>query len=924
MRIIRLLILFALLITTLLASSCDRDITGFLVSGLISVNGVPLAEVRIDFSGDTTGYTSSDAQGQWEALLKGSVRVTPSKDNYTFEPNYKDIEVNSEINDVDFIASPTPLYLLDINIYGSGAVDFCQQQYYPKDTVVEMTVIPDINWEFVGWFGEDAAHLIPVDQNTYQIIMDKDMEIIAEFKLITDPSGGGTTVFWERKAEGQLQTCGECTWYWPNNKDWSQSEVIGSCPCGGQEQAMLEPSNWTIEEYPDSGSHYVIISSGNEVLLDTFAEIHTLQNAGLLNTFTGRSLDISSGGLRNFGEINLAINSEFNIHNGLENSGSINLACGAGLSLKGLMDNSGTLVMEGPQARGTSLSLTGDIHLFGGGTISLTEAFFVRIDSLNGHRLVNEDNLIHGAGVIGFNDLALTNRGTITADIFNEVLAIRPSGDRSPSINDGLMNSVEGGILQLSGFRDGNLDNSGGIIRAEDESHVELERGLTIRGGLLESVGSGRFFTKLDALAGIEDLTFQGLFEVGHGTTLNLGGSIENQGLIDVPAQTGRGTFLSLARDTTLSGGGVIRLGEEFFGRIDSEEGYLLTNQDNLILGCGEIGWNDLIILNQGQITADTEGKILTIRPGASASSINENLFSASEGGILKLSGKLQGVIDNTAGTIKAEENSHVLLAEGIIISGGLLSTAANGRFYTHLNPQASLADLTFQGFFEVGNGGIIGLAGTINNQGLIEIKVLGGQSSHLELVEDTILTGGGIINLENEFSARITGKEEGLQLTILDQIITGEGRLGYDTLILINEGEIEAANNEKKMRIAPLAETAFINRGILRAKPGAILSIEGNFQQENNGKIELNIGYLESEIVSGQLRVSDVSDLSGTLIINLTDGFMPEIGAEFHILDLNFNEIVNEFDIITLPPLTEGTWDDSQLLTAGIIKVVD
>jgi len=264
------------------------------------------------------------------------------------------------------------------------------------------------------------------------------------------------------------------------------------------------------------------------------------------------------------------------------------------------------------------------------------------------------------------------------------------------------------------------------------------------------------------------------------------------------------------------------------------------------------------------------------------------------------------------------------MLAEDIIITGGLLETTGTGRFFTHLNPRATLGDLILQGNFELGSGATINLKGAIDNQGVIDISAEGGMAAVLNLITDVTLEGGGTVHLDNQFFARITGEEEMLKLTIADQTISGEGRLGYGKLIIINEGVIEATNVGRIMRITPYTGEPFLNRGVVRAEAGAIVFVEGDLIQEDGSEIKVKIGLVEEEGVHGQLQVSGSSELNGTLSIELVDGFIPEIGSEFKILDLDFENIKDNFSQLNIPELSEGQWDLTQLLIAGIITVVD
>ena len=62
-------------------------------------------------------------------------------------------------------------------------------------------------------------------------------------------------------------------------------------------------------------------------------------------------------------------------------------------------------------------------------------------------------------------------------------------------------------------------------------------------------------------------------------------------------------------------------------------------------------------------------------------------------------------------------------------------------------------------------------------------------------------------------------------------------------------------------------------------------------------------------------------SNYGGTLDISLADGFVPELGNTFDILD--FNTVAGSFAEMNLPALEDSlVWDTSELLTRGALCV--
>lgn len=82
------------------------DPTAYTVSGTVKDGtGDPIEGVTLTFTGGTTGSTASKADGTWNASFKGSVKVTPTHDDYTFVP--AQATVTKAANDVNFTATAT-------------------------------------------------------------------------------------------------------------------------------------------------------------------------------------------------------------------------------------------------------------------------------------------------------------------------------------------------------------------------------------------------------------------------------------------------------------------------------------------------------------------------------------------------------------------------------------------------------------------------------------------------------------------------------------------------------------------------------------------------------------------------------------------------------------------------------------------------
>ena len=76
------------------------DSTPYAASGRITdVQGNGVSGITVSFSGGTSSSTTTDAEGKWQASLKGTVKVEPW--GYQFEPPSKTVTASS--SKADFV-----------------------------------------------------------------------------------------------------------------------------------------------------------------------------------------------------------------------------------------------------------------------------------------------------------------------------------------------------------------------------------------------------------------------------------------------------------------------------------------------------------------------------------------------------------------------------------------------------------------------------------------------------------------------------------------------------------------------------------------------------------------------------------------------------------------------------------------------------
>ena len=114
------------------------DSTPYAASGRITdVQGNGVSGVTVLFSGGTSSSTTTDADGKWQASLKGTVRIEPFALGYDFEPQYKTVSDSS--SKVNFTMIADGYVVLDEkDVIVEGADVMIKSDVYPNAPKVEV------------------------------------------------------------------------------------------------------------------------------------------------------------------------------------------------------------------------------------------------------------------------------------------------------------------------------------------------------------------------------------------------------------------------------------------------------------------------------------------------------------------------------------------------------------------------------------------------------------------------------------------------------------------------------------------------------------------------------------------------------------------------------------------------------------------
>jgi hypothetical protein len=403
---------------------------------------------------------------------------------------------------------------------------------------------------------------------------------------------------------------------------------------------------------------------------------------------------------------------------------------------------------------------------------------------------------------------------------------------------------------------------------------------------------------------------------------LSVHGRITNNGTI-FANQTGNSgsSGFTAAADITLGGSGVLRMvrfANSGNSRISSNPGFTLTQlSGHSIVGAGRF---DAALINQGVVRADVSmasvGNTMVLSVN---NKTNQGLFEAAANSVLNIDGI---TVDNTGGTIRALADGNVAFSGGVTISGGTVESVGTGIITTSNPANTNFENVTILGRIETASRGDIGMTGTINNAGTIQLN--SGNATSDTLLEilgaGATLTGGGTIRLigtSGANEASLTGA--GGTLTIVDQTFEGSGDFGRGAVEIINEADgLIHANTAGRALIIDANASGLTNRGTLRASNGGTLRIDevfsndGIIHAESGSLVDSNGSLINNETGeirgAGELEVNTVltndgliapGDSTGTLLVDMGGTGLVQLGNT-SVLEIELASI-GDFDRLTI-----------------------
>jgi hypothetical protein len=305
-----------------------------------------------------------------------------------------------------------------------------------------------------------------------------------------------------------------------------------------------------------------------------------------------------------------------------------------------------------------------------------------------------------------------------------------------------------------------------------------------------------------------------------------LAGTITDNGTITL-ASGGNATELRLNGNVTLTGSGAVTMSNNsqnfIFGNAAND---VLTNQET-IQGSGNIGDNQMALVNSGTIDANNGGGSNPLIIQVSNGATNTKTMEATNSSLLLLNG---GTFMNTGGTFEALGNgSSVELENGVTITSGTLTSTGTGNIQS-VGGGATLIGVTLSpgSHYLVNNNQTTTLGTSFTNNGTFTLES-GGNATELLINGNVTLNGAkGLVVMSNNSQNFILGTTSSASLTN-NSTIEGSGNIGDALMGLVNgkTGVISANNGSgsNPLIIQPSSKN-FNNLGTLSAVNGSVLQI--------------------------------------------------------------------------------------------------
>lgn len=498
---------------------------------------------------------------------------------------------------------------------------------------------------------------------------------------------------------------------------------------------------------------------------------------------------------------------------------------------------------------------------------------------------------------------------------------------------------LRAGTLSVSndnnlGDTSGDLTVDGGTLRITGAGFNSTARTVTwgAAGGAFDIDDAGNTFELTQGLSGSGDLSKLGAGTLAlSGNSTRTGATTVEEGVLQLT-----GSNAAMTGPIDVKGDAALRAGDN--NSLSSSTRVTVWNAGTFVLEGNE----DFGSLNgSGQV--DTDG--YTLGPGQDDTDCEFSGTIGGSGGLKKLgSGTLTHSGNNTyTGGARVEEGTLRLTGNNSAMTGDIILPAGSDATL-RAGENDSLSDATqvqlASGTFLILEGGE--RFGSIDGDGDVQMgdyDLLVGMdnrdTSHGGVISGTgklTKLGTGIFSLSGNNTYSGTGTEiSGGVLSAGHDNCLGTGPVSIDGgSLLIEEGvtisnAISFTDSGGTIGGSGALEVASLTVGagglIAPGSSPGVLTIDGDYTQQAGAILEIELGGTMRASEYDALVVGSCADLDGTLDVALINGFEPDYGDAFDILD--WGTLEGTFNDVNLPELTDLVWDTSEFYNTGVISAV-
>jgi len=612
-------------------------------------------------------------------------------------------------------------------------------------------------------------------------------------------------------------------------------------------------ADWSAGE--PGGNSDVFINTGNDnVTLDVNASINSLTLGGT----TGTSM------LTNSGSTSLTIAGALTINQ----SGTLIWDDGS-VSAGGIATNSGTINLHTSLVQGANVINSGNINLMGSfvsATGTLTNSGYImgldNFSGVSGTTVVNSGSIL-SYSVMSSGDFINQTRGLVNAQYLNVNGDLTNLGTvQGLARNSNL--TVQGELINGGNF-DGSYayatvgslqNNSGGRITV---GYSLIANGNASNAGI---ISVPNFMVGFQTFQVNGTLTNAGLLSLDGYVDQQISASannIVNSGTIDVEHQAGLTTV-------NLTNSGTITTGAQNGGNEVSVFG-MLTNDAVGVLslgGMGDLGYVGSID-NAGSVSV-ANGASLNVTGGAN-SLINSGTIDVENGGVFRAA-----TASNTGAIMMGMQHGG-----NYLYVSGMFTNDAGGN-------------LSVGGMGDVASIGFINNAGNVSVANGATLDITGGSHATASAFPGFINSRTVLIASGGTLSTALTYSQTSGQTTVDGTLhIAGNAIANFSGGAVYGNGGTIQANT--------ISNAAF-NIGDMPMTVGT-MAIMGNYTQGGNGSLYVDIASLTQY---DQLSVSGRASLNGLLNVDLLNGYVPQIGNMFDIM--NFSSRSGTFSMVLGLPI--------------------